>query len=34
MTTIGFHLRCRPHNVTVYDWEQFLNFADKHRKGR
>jgi len=32
MTTIGFHLRCGPHNVTAYDWDQFLNFADKHMK--
>jgi len=34
MTTIGFHLRCGPHNVTAYDWDQFLNFADKHMKPR
>ena len=32
MTTIGFHLRCGPHNVTAYDWDQFLNFADRHMK--
>jgi len=32
MTPIGFHLRCGPHNVTAYDWDQFLNFADKHMK--
>jgi (4-O-methyl)-D-glucuronate---lignin esterase len=34
MTTIGFHLRCGPHNVTAYDWDQFLNFAAKHMKAR
>lgn len=34
VTTIGFHLRCGPHDVTAYDWEQFLNFADKHMKAR
>jgi len=32
ITTIGFHLRCGPHNVTAYDWDQFLDFADKHMK--
>jgi hypothetical protein len=30
MRTLAFHIRTGGHSVTTFDWDQFLNFADKN----
>ena len=34
MGTIGYHIRPGEHAVMDYDWDRYMDFADKHFKGK
>jgi hypothetical protein len=34
MRTVGYHVRTGKHDVTLYDWQRYLEFAEMHLKKR
>lgn len=33
MNTVGYHIRAGKHDVTSYDWDRFMDHADKYMRG-
>jgi hypothetical protein len=34
VNTVGYHIRAGKHDVTAYDWDRFMDHADKHMRGK